>query len=96
VCLDSSMYSFIYNVYVLIGVKVLVFLASATVYMYTQHIHTHTLVCLVIQTKNKLRSTFGLSKCSLYTGLVLNHTKITVECKLWCQNSYHMYVVIRH
>ena len=30
-----------------------------------------------------------------YIQVSFGPQKITVECKLWCQNSYHMYVVSR-
>ena len=30
-----------------------------------------------------------------YIQVSFGPQKITVDCKLWCQNSYHMYVVSR-
>ena len=48
-------------------------------------------ICLVIRTQIKAE----ISICGVemfYIQVSFGPQKITVECKLWCQSSYHMYV----
>ena len=52
-------------------------------------------IYLVIRIPNKAEvSIWGVEM--FYIQVSFGPQKITVECKLWCQSSYHMYVASRH
>ena len=46
----------------------------------------------------RLRPSYVVSKCGVeaYIQVCFKLPKITLECKLWCQSSYLVYVVSRH